>query len=178
MSQLLDLTAYRSKVVEERAFRSWRKRFGESYCAETRLADLSDKTLYFLAKPGEEEALAFYELIMGVLGLGEAPRFYYLDDKDQLEVTDVHLFLADQVRFELMRRLGWVTSFPGENYTLLQMVQAFERIKADARQKPATLSESHPEYDAYDKLSSADKQIFIRRKIVKALEDFRARLAT
>lgn len=178
MSQLFDLTAYRSKVVEQRAFGPWRKRFGESYDAETRLADLSDRTIYFLAKPGEETALAYYELIMGILGIGEAPKFYYLDDKDQLRVMDVHLFLADQVRFELMRRLGWVTSFPGENHTLLQMVQAFETIKAEARQKPVTLSKSHPEYNAYDKLTSADRQVFIRRKIVKALKDFGARLAT
>lgn len=178
MTQLFDLTAYRSRVVEQRAFGPWRKRFGESYDAETRLADLSDRTLYFLARPGEEEALAYYELIMGVRGLGEAPRFYYLDDKDQLDVMDVHLFLADQVRFELMRRLGWVTSFPGEKYTLLQMVQAFETIKAEARQNPVTLSKSHPEYNVYVKLTSADRQVFIRRKIVKALKDFGARLAT
>ena len=176
MSQLFDLTAYRSKVVEQRAFGPWRKRFGESYDGETRLADLSDRTIYFLAKPGEETALAYYELIMGILGIGEAPKFYYLDEKDQLRVMDVHLFLADQVRFELMRRLGWVTSFPGENYTHLQMVQAFETIKAEARQKPVTLSKSHPEYNAYDKLTSTDKQVFIRRKIIKALEDFGARM--
>jgi len=178
MSELLDLTAYRSKVVEQRAFGSWRKRFGESYGAETRLADLSDRTLYFLAKPGEETAFAYYELIMGILGLGEAPKFYYLDEKDQLRVMDVHLFLADQVRFELMRRLGWLTSLPGENVTLLEMVQAFETTQAEARQKPAALSNTHPEYNAYNKLINAEKQVFIRRRLLKALEEFRARLAT
>ena len=178
MTRLLDLTAYRNKVIKQKAFGPWRKRFGESYGAETRLSDLSDRTLYFLAKPGEGTALAFYELVMGVLELGEAPKFYYLDEKDQLRVMDVHLVLIDQVRFELMRRLGWLTTFPGENYSLLQMVQAFETIKAEARQKPVTLSKSHPEYNAYDKLTSLDREVFIRRKIVKALEDFRARLAT
>ncbi len=178
MSRLLDLTAYRSKVVEQRAFGPWRKRFGESYGAETKLADFSDRTLYFLARPGEKTALAHYELIMGVLGMGEAPKFYYLDEKDQLRVMDVHLVLIDQVRFELMRRLGWITTFPGENYGLLDMVQSFETIKAEARRKPVELSRSQPEYEAYNKLTNADKQVFIRRKIVKALEDFRARLAT
>jgi hypothetical protein len=178
MSQLLDLTAYRSKVFEQRAFGPWRKRFGESYGAETRLADLSDSTLYFLAKPGEAAALAYYELIMGILGLGEGPKFYYLDDKVQLRVIDVHLFLADRVRFELMRRLGWVTSFPGENDTLVEMVQAFEATQAEARQEPVVVSRSHPEYNAYNKLINAEKQVFIRRKLLKALGEFRARLAT
>ena len=174
----MDLTSYRSKVVEQRAFGPWRRRFGESYGSETKLAGLSDRTLYFLARPGEETALAHYELIMGILDMGEAPKFYYLDEKDQLRVMDVHLFLIDQVRFELMRRLGWLTTFPGENYSLLEMVQSFETIKAEVRRKPVELSRSQPEYNAYNKLTNADKQVFIRRKIVKALEDFRARLAT
>ena len=176
MSQLLDLTAYRSDVVEQRAFEPWRKRFGESYGADTRLADLSDTTVYFLAKPGEETALAYYELIMGILGMGEGPKFYYLGDKEQLRVMDIHFFLVDQVRFELMRRLGWITSFPGENYALLEMVQAFETIKGGVGQKPVRLSKSHPEYNAFNKLTSQDRQVFIRRKLAKALDSFRARL--
>jgi hypothetical protein len=175
MTQLLDLTAYRSKAFAQRAFASWQKRFGESYGAETRLADLTDKTLYFLARPGEETALAHYELIMGILDMGKGPKFYYLDHKDQLMVTDVQLFLIDQVRFELMRRLGWLTSFPGEDYTLLEMVQAFETIKAEVRQKSVALPRSHPEYNAYNELTNADKQVFLRRRIVAALKEFGAR---
>lgn len=178
MPRLLDLTSYRNKAIEQKAFGSWRKRFGESYGAETRLSDLSDRTLYFLAKPGEGTALAFYELVMGVLELGKAPKFYYLEDKVQLMVMDIHLFLADQVRLELMRRLGWLTSFPVENYTLLEMVQAFKTTKAETGQKPVTLSKSHPEYNEYNKLINSEKQVFIRRKFLKALEAFSARLET
>ena len=110
MTKVVDLETYRTKAVEERGFSAWRNRFGQSYGAKTRLADLSDSTLYFLALPGEETAGAFYELIMGVLGLGEAPRFYYLSNADQMRVVDIHFFLADQVRFEMMHRLGWVSS--------------------------------------------------------------------
>ena len=177
MTQLLDLTAYRSKAVEQRAFSAWQKRFGESYGVETRLADLTDKTLYFLAKPGEETALAHYELIMGILDMGKGPKFYYLDGKDQLLVTDVQLFLIDQVRFELMRRLGWLASFAGQDYTLFEMVQAFETIRAEVRQTPVELSRSHPEYDAYNMLINGDKQVFMRRKIVAALQEFGGRFA-
>jgi hypothetical protein len=177
MSQVFDLTAYRSKVFEERAFGAWRKRFGESYDAETRVADLSDRTLYFLAKPGEETAVAYYELIMGILDLGKAPKFYYLSDDQQLKIVDIHLFLSDQVRFELMRRLGWLASFPGEKHTLLEMVQAFETTKAGFRKEPVALSTSHPDYNVFSKLSIEDKQVFVRRQLLKALELFRARLA-
>ena len=177
MSRILDLESYRDKVVEAKAFGPWQKRFGESYGTATRLADLSDDTLYFLAKPGEEAAAAFYELIMGVLGLGKGAKFYYLGETDQLAVVDRHLFLADQVRFELMRRLGWLTSFPGESRTLLQVVLNYDTVKAEIREQSATLSESHPDYAAYNELSPADKQVFLRRRLLKALEAFRVKPA-
>jgi hypothetical protein len=177
MSQILDLTAYRSKQVEERAFGAWRKRFEEPYGAETKVADFSDKTLYFLAKPGEETAIAYYEFVMGILDLGKAPKFYYLDEVQQLRVVDIHLFLADQVRFELMRRLGWLSSFPGEEYTLLEMVQAFDATKTEVRKRHIALSPSHPDFGVFDKLTIEDKQVFVRRKLLKALEAFRAKIA-
>jgi len=177
MSEVLDLTAYRSKLVEERAFGAWLKRFGESYGAETKVADFSDSTLYFLAKPGEETAVAYYELIMGILDLGKAPKFYYLDEVQQLRVVDIHLLLADQVRFELMRRLGWLTGFPGQEYTLLEIVQTFDTTKVEVRKEPIALSPSHPDYDVFDKLTIEDKQVFVRRKLLKALETFRVKIA-
>lgn len=70
---------------------------------------------------------------------------------------DVHLFLKDQVRFALIRRRGWLSSFPRENHTLLEVVHAFERTKAEAGQEPAALSESHLEYNAYNMLVDAKK---------------------
>jgi hypothetical protein len=176
MTQILDLTSYRNKQIEKRAFGAWRKRFGESYGAETKVADFSDSTLYFLAKPGEETATAYYELIMGILDLGKAPKFYYLDEVQQLMVVDIHLFLADQMRFELMRRLGWLASFPGAEYTLLEMVQHFDKAKKEVRNRPIALSPSHPDYVTFDKLTIEDKQVFVRRKLLKALETFRAKL--
>ena len=60
---------------------------------------------------------------MGILGLGAAPKFNYLDREEQMMVVDIHLFLADQVRFEMMRRLGWLDNFTCERYRLLEMVQ-------------------------------------------------------
>jgi hypothetical protein len=176
MTQPVDIKEYRHKVVEEKAFGPWRKRFGESYDVGTRVSGLSDNTLYFLARPGEEAAFAFYELIMGILDLGQAPKFYYLDDEDQLKVVDIHLFLADQLRLELMRRLGWVSAFPSESYSIFEMVETFETIRDEMSLKPAILSESYREYDTYESLSSGDKQMFLRRRLMKALEAFRALL--
>ncbi len=66
MTNVVDILAYRAKAVEQRAFGPWEKRFGESYHINTKLSDLSDTALHFLAQPGENSAVAFYELIMGI----------------------------------------------------------------------------------------------------------------
>jgi hypothetical protein len=178
MSNVVDLQAYRVRSVEQRSFRLWSERFGESYDITTKLADLSDRTLYFLALPGEQTAVAYYELIMGILGLGEAPKFYYLANTDQMMIVDIHLFVADQVRLEMMRRLGWLSSFTGQQYTLFEIVRAFEEIKAQCKETPPTLSKDQPDFSLYNTLVHGDKEAYLRRKLREALEAFRARLAT
>jgi hypothetical protein len=177
MSKVINIRAYRSKALHKRSFGPWQKRFGESYNASTRPSDLSDKTLYYLALPGDNSSFAFYELIMGVFELGAAPKFQYLDNKDQLKVVDVHLFLADQIRFEMMRRLGWLESFPSSENTILTMVQKTDEIKAQIQSTAPKLSKSHPEYGAYMQLTSGDKEVFVRRMLQDALEAFKIRIS-
>ena len=176
MSKIVNIQAYRNKVLAQRSFGPWQKRFGEFYDLKTRLSDLSDKTIYYLAVPGDNSSVAFYELIMGILNLGAAPKFFYLANKEQLMVVDIHLFLADQVRFEMMRRLGWLWRFPSEQITLVDIVQKTGELKAKSKGNPPELAESHPEYGAYQKLTVGDKEVFIRRMLQEALEVFKKRL--
>lgn len=176
MANVVNLHAYRTRAVEKRAFGPWRKRFGELFSQITRLADLSSKTLYFLAHPGEEHAVALYEFIMGVLDFGAASKFYYLEKKKQMTVMNIHLFLADQIRFEMMRRLGWIDSFPCMRYSLLEMVQLFERIKTLCNNNQPKLAESHPDFTSYSKLTRADQEVFIRRMLPEALDTYKIQL--
>ena len=140
MIKIVDLHHYRTKVVEQRAFGPWQKRFGESYDASTCLSDLSDKTLYFLAQPGEESSLAYYEIIMGVLDFGPATKFNYLASEQQMRVVDIHLFLADQMRFEMMRRLRWLEALPCQKFTLISMVQTYEQMRNRFKDNPPGLA--------------------------------------
>ena len=176
MPKIVNLQTYRNKALVQKSFGPWQKRFGEVCHIETTLADLSDKTLYYLAHPGDKSSNAYYELIMGVLDLGTASKFHYLDNKNQLMVVDIHLFLADQVRFEMMRRLGWIESYPSEKNTLLKMVQKIDEIKAKYKGNPPKLVKSHPEYHAYQLLTAGDKEVFIRRMLREALELFKQRI--
>ena len=176
MTKVVDLHDYRTKVVEQRAFGPWQNRFGEAYDAETRLSDLSDKTLYFLAQPGEDSSVAYYELTMGVLDFGPATKFNYLASEQQMRVVDIHLFLADQMRFEMMRRLRWLEALPCQKFTLISMVQTYEQMRSRFKDNPPGLAPSHPGHATYQKLDTRDKEVFIRQMLREALEKFEERI--
>jgi len=176
MNKIVDLQAFREKALEQKSFGPWQKRFGESYGTHTRLSDLSDKTLFSLAQPGETSSTAFYEIIMGALDLGPAAKFYYLSNDEQMRVVDIHLLLADHIRFEMMRRLGWLVRLPGQDLSLIEMVHRFEAVKQQSKLHPPELNDSHPEHAAYRQLTGGDKEVFIRRMLRDAIEAFKKQL--
>ncbi|MFO7496557.1 MAG: hypothetical protein R6X05_13115 [Desulfobacterales bacterium] len=176
MGEIVDLAGYRSRILKQKAFGAWSKRFGETFGETTRLNDLSDKCLYALALPGEQGNAAYYELIMGVLELGAASLFPYLDGADKMQVVDIHLFLADQVRFEMMRRLGWLSAFATQTLSLIEMVREFGRVKSVVGGQAPRLAPSHPEYGHYQGLHQREKETFVRRKLPDALATFQKHL--
>ncbi len=173
MAKIVDLQSYRTRAVAERVFGPWKKRFQDAFSERTGLADLDNQTLFRLAQPGDESTLAFYELVMSALKIGEAAKFYYLDKSEQLRVVDIHLFLADQVRFELMKRLGWLVDFVCRQHSLLELIHESERLKLKAMNNPPELMNTHPEYDYFKELPAREKDSFIRRLLPKALESFK-----
>jgi hypothetical protein len=177
MAKIVDLKTYRARIFNDRVFGPWKRRFNEAYDVTSRLADISDKTLLFLARPGDAGTLAFYEIIMGTLDLGTAAEFYALDKQNQLKVVDTHLFLVDQTRFDLMRRLGWVMRFPCQVHTLVKLIQDAERLKTESRGRPPELSPSHAAYARFRDLTALDKESFIRRLLSEALESFKHQFA-
>ncbi len=176
MTKIVNLQSYRTRALEQRAFGPWQKRFRETYGLKTRLSDLSDRVLYHLAQPGEPSSVAYYELIMGILDFGTTPKFHYLSNSGQMLVIDIHLFLADQVRFEMMWRLEWIKAFEGKKFSLIELVKDFENIRTKCREKPPELEESNPDYHAYIRLTQRDKEVLIRQMLQKALETFKERL--
>ena len=176
MTKVVDLQAYRMKAIEDKAFGPWRKRFAEAFDSTTRMADLSDETLFFLAQPGEPSSVAYYEVIMGTLDLGLATKFHYLDNRNQMLVVDLHLHLADQVRFELMHRLKWITGFEGQKYAIWEMIRKYASIRQNCRANPPELSAANSAYSEYIRLTPGDKEVFIRRMLQDALDAFKKRL--
>ena len=176
MPKIVDLGEYRTRQADLKSYRAWEKRFDESYGAGTRLTDLSDRVVFSLGSPGENSNTAFYEVIMGTLGYGEAQGFYHIGNEEQMAVVDIHLFLADQVRLEMMRRLGWLRALVSGDFTLVEMITRFERQKLDFRNNPPALVADHPNYGEFEALSPREREVFIRQMLSRALEAFGERL--
>jgi len=176
MAEIVDIREYRQRIFEKKAFGSWQKRFDTDFTMQTRLYDLPDQVVYFLSLPGDENGGAYYELIMGILDLGKAGRFHYLDRNDQLMVVDIHLFIADLARFELMRRLKWLDNLPCRQTPIADLVRSFDTMKRHTRMYPPALAPNHPGYAGYEKLLPRDREVFIRRLLPEALEEFKNRL--
>ena len=176
MAEIINLVNLRAEALEKKVFGPWKKRFGFIFPYETRLLDIPDKTLLYLSQPGEESAFAFYELIMGVLNLGPARKFSYLDKQDQLYVMEIHLFLSDFFRFEMMHRLGWIDPLACGMKSLIDLVKQFDKYKNIFRETPPQLSHTHPDYNAYQNLHERDREGFIRRLLPGALDIFQRKL--
>ena len=172
MSKVVDLKQYRTRQKALKSYGAWEKRFRETYAESTGLPDLSHRVITYLATPGENSNTAFYELIMGTLAYGEASGFYHLGNEEQLRVVDIHLFLADHVRFEMMRRLGWLGTLVSGDYALIELIMRFERLKLTFRNHPPELNSSHPGYGEFMKLSVREREVSIRQMLPKALEAF------
>lgn len=176
MARIVNLQDYKVKAVEQRTFGPWQKRFDESCSSKTKIKDFSDKTLFLLAQPDDSSTLAYYELIMGILNFGPATKFNYLSGKKQMRIVDIHLFLVDQVRFEIMNRIKWLIDLPCIKYSLVELVERFDKVKKECRSTPPQLAPSHPDYIYYEQLTSGDREVLIRRLLSDALETFKKRL--
>jgi hypothetical protein len=93
-----------------------------------------------------------------------------------MQVVDIHLFLADQLRFEMMQRLEWILRFEGSKYSILEMIQAFDTVKSNCRSRPPDLAPSNSNYSDYNQMTDGDKEVFIRRMLQEALEAFKKRI--
>ena len=85
--------------------------------------------------------------------------------------------MADHVRFEIMRRLGWITRYPCQNYSVVEMIQHFPEARKKALKNAPILSATQPTAAVYRRLTVREKQVHIRQMLMGALEAFGARLA-
>ncbi len=175
MDRVVDLDKARLEAAVRRGYRNWRSRFEEDFTESTRVKDLSDATLRILSRGNEEGAFYLYDLIMGLLHLGSGFEIRTLAPEDRLRVMDRYLFLLDRFRFEVMRRLGWVGAFPGEDRSLVELITHYETLAPAIQARVPELNPDHPDYDAFRAVGTLEQESFIRKLIPAALDAFLSR---
>jgi len=173
MAKIIRLSEIKDTQFVKTGFKSWNRRFGDDFGLQTCLIDLKPHALVQLAEPGDTSCDLICDLIIGFMGYDEPPAFNALEMGIQVKVVDMHLFLADQVRFEIMVRLGWLTGFIARQLPLYRIVRDYEQIKMACRRQQPSLLDDHPLYDQYKDLFELDKQIFIRKLIPSALDAYK-----
>ena len=100
MTGVVDIRKARLSVAVRRGFRNWKSQLNEEFGLETRLSQLSQKTLTFLAQGRDKSTFYLYDLIMNLQNLGSGFEFNDLNPKEKMAVIDRYLFLMDRIRFE------------------------------------------------------------------------------
>ncbi|MFZ2445021.1 MAG: hypothetical protein WAW37_01565 [Syntrophobacteraceae bacterium] len=172
MAKILDLNERKRHLAAKKGFEPWARRFGTHFEDDTSIRDLDSSIVRYLIRGGEDSAMALYEIIMGIMGLGAGPRFHYLESNNKMGVTDVTLFLLDLLRFEAMYRLGWLVDYPFLNVPLLDLVQNFRGQFSAARHQSPALSPAHPKYTQYLAEFEGDRNTFVRKMIPEAIQVF------
>ena len=128
MAAIVNLEQARLAKAARQGFRNWINRLGENCSLETRLGDISTKTLAVLAEGKDESSFYLFDLIMNLRDLGSGFNFHDLGNKEKLAVMERSLFLLDRIRFEYMKRLDWLESYPGEEFSLVELVRKYEEV--------------------------------------------------
>ena len=139
------------------------------------MRDLSDVTLGQLIQAGEQTTEALNELIMGVQNIDSEGRLQRMDNAQKMAIMDMAIFLIDQIRFECMRRLGWIESYQTMDASLVDMIADFADWRSSGQAYTPPLAPDHPRYEEYLKEFDADKMAFVRRLIPEAIETFQQR---
>ena len=171
MTKVVDLEKARIDMAAKRGYRNWATQFGEGFGSETRVSHISLKTLSFLTLGRGKSTFYLHDLIMNLLSLGSGFEFDELGPEDKMGVVDRYLFILDQIRFEYMKRLGWLESYPGEEYALVELIIHFDELAPGIQAKIPSLSRKHPAYHKFSNMGDFEKGELIRQLIPKALKE-------
>jgi hypothetical protein len=111
---------------------------------------------------------------MNLKNMGSGFEFYDLSPEEKIEVIDEYLFFLDMIRFECMKRLGWLESYPGEEISLAELIIRFDKLAPLLQAKVPVLDKSHPAFERFKDLDTMDKESFVRKMIPKAIGEFQS----
>lgn len=172
LTEVVNISEVKLRKVIKKAFRNWVHTFGEECNEKTRLSNLSYETIKRLAICRDDTGFYIYDLIMNLLEIGSGMGFYDLEGDSRLKVLDIYLFLLDRIRFEAMKRLKWIVSYPGEDIPIVDMVLKYDEIHRSIERSTPVLSKDHMSYEDYVYASDYDREGIVRRLIPEMIKNF------
>ena len=170
MTEVVEIKKARLEMAVRRGFRNWKSQFGEDFGPETHLSDISTKTLISIGYGKEKSTFYLLDLIMNLENLGSGFEFSEIDPKAKMAVLDRYLFLLDRTRFEYMKRLGWLENYPGEEFTLVDLIVGFDRLAPRLQANIPTLSRDHDAYKEFQKMNVFEREELVRKLIPRAIK--------
>jgi hypothetical protein len=177
MEGAINLNEARKELAARKAFRNWKARFQEEFGVQTVLGDVSTRSLMMLAE-GKDSTFYLLDLVMNLQNLGSGFEFNALAPGDKMRVMDAYLFLLDRIRYEWMKRLGWLETYAGEEMTLVDMVLEAEELAPRLQACTPVLSRRHPRYGEYHDLNAFQREELVRRLIPLALKEIKDQSTT
>jgi len=177
--RITSLDDYKGRKTARRAFREWNRLFGslQRIDENTRWADLPDKALLSLCEETPESRFAIYDLLTRASGLGSGYEFESLPPSTLWHLLDCYLVTMDRIRFECMRRLGWVEeSVRGRENSIIDQVLRDLKTSGDSLLKPPRMTPRHPGFQQVSGENDFDYGRFLRMYAPDAVKAFRQRL--
>ena len=171
MTEVLQIEKARLELATRRGFRNWKSEFREDFSGSTRLSDISERTLCQLALGKDKSTFYLFDLIMNLRNLKSGFEFSGLGPQDKMSVMDQYLFLLDRIRFEYMKRAGWLEAYPGEELPVVDLVVQYEQLGQRLQRATPLLSRNHAAYPEFRKMNAFEREEFIRKLIPKALKE-------
>ena len=170
MTGVIEIEKARLNMAARKGYRNWKSQFNEDFGPDTKASDLSTKTLALLARGKEKSTFYLFDLIMNLETLGSGFEFDDLRSSAKMAVMDRYLFLLDRIRFEYLKRLGWVARYPGDTFSLVDLVIRFDELASRLQAEKPQLSKDHDAHEAFARMNDLEKEEFIRKLIAKALK--------
>ena len=171
MTQVISLEKGKTRILAKKAFRNWKSRFKEDFDPETCLGHISLETLSFLAQGKDKSTFYLYDLIMNLNHLGSGFEFNELSPKNKMWVIDQYLFLLDRIRYEGMKRLGWLAHYPGEEIPLVEMITQFEALAPNLQAQIPMMNPGFAGSKEFFSVTTFEQEGVVRKLIPKLMQE-------
>ncbi|MDD5205160.1 MAG: hypothetical protein PHS17_07045 [Desulfobacterales bacterium] len=139
----------------------------------TACSDLPDDLILFISEDTSESRLRVYDLIMGVLNLGSGYDFEELPSKRLMPLLDVYFMIMDLVRFECMKRIGWVDAVPYADMPIIDLIVKKAGGDGPVLLKISSVKKSHPAFAEFMESNDLDRQTVVRKHAKEAIQILR-----